>query len=751
MLVGNTTQFNNPYRRKPKIDYCSSTPQSYTNTRYNSKPLEVQQQTFKGFYNFAENLVVTKTEILPQALFKKTLSTLSEVSELQHKTYSEIIDSFIEKVKKDSSFRNVLNISEDWASSISKDKLPELPQKGVLRKFAETVFSPITSLFNLHKPILRTDFGKTIAPKTHARLLKEKGHEELIEKYKSFIGLNKSVKIWENSYRRFSGNPHWAQGDDLLIPDDVLLHHLNTKRLESFDPKKGKYSTKSLMLGNRLTSGIIYSVYLSTDAYNTTMKFSGDKEESSRQRKSRFVQENARIGLNLYLQNLIFSTMEHSMNKNMATALLASGASVALSEIIGRQLVSKPIMPSNKKTLDSLEKDMQTKKGFFPALGRLMTRVKKTDANPKIVQSAITAAPVSNNPFQSKPFSSFGATPLSNKVAFKGFDKTAQMFDAKALKVMLERVEKFDKANFYRNTIENELKRIKNIGGNDVSGMSLDKILDTVSAVPIGEKDTVQGKVVKSVFAPVYWVKSWAASLKKFFKNVSSATRKQEMSDFVKNNGMESEYKKFLEDRLNLAAWKNSALGPQEKSAKILEEFVTQKEKIKKDVQSVRNFLLWMEKQIKTNKFDLSALSDEQKKTLEDSIQKAIVKSDGSTHQEYDGNLLSQLNIHVARAITTIFLVTDAYNLTMQYSNDNKKASKDSAKGRFVQESARISVSAYMLGFIHNLLSKVCNSGLIGAFGVTALTSIANDTLTRLIVGVPLTPQSQEQLTKKGK
>jgi hypothetical protein len=84
----------------------------------------------------------------------------------------------------------------------------------------------------------------------------------------------------------------------------------------------------------------------------------------------------------------------------------------------------------------------------------------------------------------------------------------------------------------------------------------------------------------------------------------------------------------------------------------------------------------------------------------------------------------------------------------MQYSDDNRKDAGKSAKNRAAQEISRISVSAYILAFVHNLLSKLCNSSLAGAFTLTAVTSTINDSISRKVVGVPLTAKTQEELQK---
>lgn len=769
LLIGSSINPNNYHKRKRHSYYSGiqslRSPYQNSITKDNSinKPLKVRgtnEPTFKGFYNsnWLKKLFLTTTEALPKNLSKFTFDNLEKLGKeeakrlKQAKTYESIVLDFIKAVKdeKDLSFRKKIGISDEWVKKITKDNLPNLPQKGQLVKFVETVFDPFVAIFNLYKPVVRSKFGKEIFPQLHNKLIKEKQQELLIEQYKGFLGLNNAVKNWENSYRKFSGNPIWGEDSEFLIPEDNLIKKLQRRLPNAFNPDKGKYSTKSLLLGNRLISGLIYSVYLSTDAFNTTMKFSGDKEESQKQQKSRFAQENARVGLNLYLQNLIFSTFQPQMNKNIVNALLASGATVALSEITGRQLVSKPIMPSDKKTLDDLEQKMLSKKGVLPSIGRLMTRVKKTD-RPKIS----TPSQTTFNPTMKalpKPFGAFTASnnKLNNQISFKG--NIPQMFDSKKLESMLKILKEYDLSQFeyYKKMIEQGFKIIKKVDGKDISAMTLEDAIKNIPSVPIGETQTISTKFLKSIFAPFYWIKNGTKSISEKLNKLSPKKSLNEMTEFIKKNEFEDEYQSFLEKRLEHPAWKNSYLKDIDlKKAKIMQEFVESKKQIKEEIKGVKNVILWLDKQIKLKKFDLKGLTDTQKLELENELKKAMTILDGSNQIDYDGNALTQLNIHVARIITTIFLVTDAYNLTMQYSNDNKKESRQSAKNRAVQEITRISVSAYMLGVFHSLLSKVCNSSLLGAFAVTALTATTNDTLSRLFVGVPLTPQSQDKLLKK--
>lgn len=765
LLVGNSIQPNNHYKRKRPPYYSDTHPhrsgEVYKKLQYNSiqKPLKVngrEQPTFKGFYNSNgfTKLFTTTTEKLPSSLSKFTFEILSDLSEKQHGRYKKIIEDLKYAAGNDKAFRRMLKISDEWAKNISEENLPSLPQKGQVLTLVEAIFSPITTIANLYKPIVRSGFGKKLFPKLNKKLLLEKTHEDLIERYRGFVGLSNSIKIWENSYRQFSGHGHWHSGDEFLIPKDVLKGKIQRRRPKEFDPGKGKYSTKSSMLVNRLISGLIYAVFLATDAYNTAMKFSGKKEESQKQQRSRFAQENARIGLNLYLSNLVLSAYESQMNKSMANALLASGATVAFSEAVGRILVSKPIMPSDKKTLDAMEQEMMSKKGFLPALGRLMTRVKKSEhpmaASPAATSKNIFANPKVNLPTSFSSFKSSASNPQNKQVSFTGFAKSPQMFDSANLKKLLDIIEDFDGAqyNYYKETIEKGFRLAKN-AGHISSEMDLDKAYKELPLIPIGDEPSMSEKITHSIFAPIYWIQSAYKSVAKLFKDLNPKAKHLEMKKFIEKNKMEVEFQQFLKEHLSLPVWQKSRLEPSDKERKILEEFVDNKNKIKEEVQGVKNMLLWLDKQIKSKKFNIN--DPKSKSKLEDMLQKAIISADASKHQEYDGNTVTQLNVHLSRIITTIFLVTDAYNLTMQYSNDNKSDAKESAKKRAIQEVTRISISAYMLGFIHNLLSKVCNSSIIGVLGVTALTSVTNDSLARIIVGVPLTPKTQEELLAKDK
>ena len=595
--------------------------------------------------------------------------------------------------------------------------------------------------------------------------LQNKQFEKAAKEFSSLEGLLNSHEIWENGYRRVSGHSLWSQEEDFLIPKDVLLSKLNRRRNKVVDPNKGKYSTSSLMIGNRFISGIVYAYFLGNDAYNTTMRYSNNKEEAGSQRKSRIAQEFSRIGLNMYIQNLLFGTFEAIVNRSISAALLVSGSTAAFSEILGRKLVGKPIVPSDKETLDKLEKNMHDKKGILPAIGRLLTNVKKKEPINKM-NEAVSSLNLKDVP-NTKVFSMFSSTNAASvsqnsakNASFKGYYNVDKMFNKNRIMTIINAIETFDKkqAEHMKEIIAKGFKKSELYNVFE-KNPEMFKKTDTMRDIPIGTQKTVYGQWTKSLLVPVTFVQDLYKSSKQLlidtynrFTGNEAPYRYSKMSKFY-NTAKKSELNKFnafLEERLNEPVWRESLFGSDEyKKLKIFEEFIAMRGKDKEEIEGLKNILLWLDKQITRSGIKLEEgkpLSPQDIEKLKKIMKESVLNADIAKNVEYDGNKLSQLNINLARAITTIFLVTDAYNLTMQYSNDNKKSAKKSAKNRAAQEISRISLSAYMLAFVHNLLSKMCNASLMGAFGLTAITSVINDSLSRKVVGVPLTAKSQEEL-----
>ena len=754
----------------------SSKQPALQNKSISSKPLQEganAQISFKGFNFNAKNLDFVKTslkpiiKVVPKNLQDKVFESLSRINKQQLNYYTEIKNDYIKYILEHEEFQKQNGISKEILETLKQGQLIYIPKKHVVTKFFTQLISPLTAIYNWGE--------KLILPKNSPILERRAEKERVIKNFRSLEGLLKSHEIWENGYRKKSGHTKFNESSKFLIPDDVLEGKLNRRRNKVVDPNKGKYSSNSLMIGNRLISGIVYSYFLGTDAYNTTMRYSNDHTEADNQRKSRIAQEFSRIGMNMYIQNLLFGTFETAVNRNLLTAMFVSGSTVAFSEILGRKLVGKPIMPSDKDTLDRLEKEMYEKKGILPSIGRLLTTVKKKDNVAALNEQNVLHKTFNHTKANEKLFKAFAQQknintnqpayqPLKSTAepSFKGYYRVEKMIDKNKLTQIIKILEQADEqtAATLKNAILKSSRKSDFLKSNNASLMSDFNDLiqnNDLTQIPVGTKETVWGKWTKSILVPVNFIKNLSRSTYYFVKNIINIVLGK------KNNSLETEFaivmkentpytqdfKKYLNERKNLEVWRTSPLSNDEKNIKIYKEFKASRKKETEDIEGAKNILLWLDKQIQKEHIKIQpdgTLKETDIKKLQSILKDSVMRADGEKQLEYDGNTLAQTNINLSRAITTLFLVTDAYNLTMQYSNDNKKDASKSAKNRAAQEISRISVSAYIMAFVHNLLSKLCNSSLAGAFTLTALTSSINDSISRQVVGVPLSAKTQEEL-----
>ena len=739
------------------------------NKSIQSKPLQEganAQISFKGFgFNALNSKLPLKpvVKLVPQNLQDKVFESLKRINPQQLKYYTDIKNDYINYILKHEDFQKQNGLSQTILENIKQGQLIYIPKKPLITKFFTQLISPLTAIYKWGE--------KLVLPKDSPILMKRAEKEKIIKNFRSLEGLLKSHEIWENGYRKKSGHTKFNESSKFLIPDDILEGKINRRRNKVVDPNKGKYSSNSLMIGNRLISGIVYSYFLGTDAYNTTMRYSNDHTEAANQRKSRIAQEFSRIGMNMYIQNLLFGTFETAVNRSLLTAMFVSGSTVAFSEILGRKLVGKPIMPSDKDTLDKLEKEMYEKKGILPSIGRLLTTVKKKDPTPASQNTGknITFEKTKANDtlfkaFAKKSEATIADQPLKHNVppSFKGYYRVEKLIDRNKLAQIIKILEQTDEqtAQTIKKAILKSVQKSNFYKTQNLKAPSdFKELINTkeYNQIPLGTQETIWGKWTKSILVPVNFIKNLSKSTSKLLQNTYNTilgkknnALEEELKNILKtDNSYKKEFQDYLNQRMKLEVWKTSPLSDYDKELKIYKEFKSSKKKEIEDIEGAKNILLWLDKQLKRENIQIQpdgTLNKADLQKVQNILKESVMRADGEKQLEYDGNTLAQTNINLSRAITTLFLVTDAYNLTMQYSNDNRKDANKSAKNRAAQEISRISVSAYIMAFVHNLLSKLCNSSLAGAFTLTALTSSINDSISRQVVGVPLSAKTQEEL-----
>ena len=743
ITVNNVASFKaQELNRAPRIS-ANLTQDNYTRT---IKPLRDKSTTsisFKGF----------KVEKISKELTQFMGNSVSKISDEQYSLYNSFIEKFVSSAKSDESFRKHIGLTLEDAQILTKESLIKVPQMPLGQKFLKVLASPITMFKDMFLWGIDNSFGKKILPSLYNSIQKTKQHDAIVQNYKNIVGLSNFIRIQENLYRKAAGLDPIQPGEKFLIPEDILQEKINMLRFKAVDPNKGQYSTKHMMLGNRFVSGAVYAVFLSNDAYNTTMRYSNNPDASQEQRASRAKQEFAKIGMNLYIQNLLLSTFESQINRSITHALLASGVTVAASEVIGRMLVGRPIFPSNKESLDRMEEKMQYKTGILATIGRLIAGDKRGKLNSQNNEPEPIII-VQNNFFENS------ITGLNNKddmsfnkligyshttPSFKGMAPAQYMFERVKLKQMLEFISKLDKkqAEMFENIISAELERLGKIGNIEIKGQTLSDILNnnTITQIPVGTAISTTKRFINGFFSPVFFIHKTTKSLVKGVKKLAGKTE-----EITSEQLQEKTFREYLEKRLQLEVWKQSPLLKQDKEIAIYKEFLSRMKNKEFEINGVKNLILTLEKRFKQAGIDINSPNYKSLEEAKKILKSIMTKADGANHAEYDANKVSQLNINLARAISTIFLVTDSYNLTMQYSDDDTKEALKTAKNRAVQEASRIASSAYIMAFTHSLMSKIYNGTLLGAFGTCFMTSVASDSLARAVVGVPLTRKTHQEL-----
>ena len=312
---------------------------------------------------------------------------------------------------------------------------------------------------------------------------------------------------------------------------------------------------------------------------------------------------------------------------------------------------------------------------------------------------------------------------------------------------MLEFISKLDEkqAKMFEDIISEGIKKVEKIDNIEIKGQSLQEILNNpnISQIPVGETTTLSKRFVSGFFSPIFFIQK---TLKSSFNQIKKIAGKTEQ--ITTSQLEEKTFVEYLEQRLQLEVWKQSPLSENDKKITIYKEFLTRMKNKQFEINGVKNLILTLEKRFKQAGIEPESANYESLKKAKKILKSIMTKADGANHAEYDANKVSQLNINLARAISTIFLVTDSYNLTMQYSDDDTKEALKTAKNRAVQEASRIASSAYIMAFTHSLMSKIYNGTLLGAFGTCFMTSVASDSMARAVVGVPLTRKTHEELLK---
>ncbi|MDD3014621.1 MAG: hypothetical protein PHC34_13045 [Candidatus Gastranaerophilales bacterium] len=676
--------------------------------------------TFKGFSvsNLKKEFLSTKP-IYDRAFQEGAKTKLSDCLEIIHKIDPDHLDEFagyikafaVELVKDKEKFHKPM-------PKKCREKLEQLANHDALKdsnSLKELVAKAVNGDKNAKETI--NIIGESLADlprKTKLKRTCDTFTDLFVDPVKKLFGgkpPHDDFKEVNDNYSRFMGVIDAIKDlkEDKLKDLEIISIIRNdfSKRLAD---TKANFKTASANFGNRLVSGSITAAYLAIDQYNGTRLLNDDPNISKKERNTRLRQEMFRVVLTGYMTYGVMEVFKESCNKSMKFALFSSMAVVGFCEAIGRTLVGKPIYPVSKEKAKQLNiEEQKPKNGLAAMLGGLLSKSAAKAAETKAVNTtktkeSVPAANLNIIPAQSsatKPNMNNwldNKTENSSQVSFSGGMSNIGKFAKKVFiddKPMIPREFNVDEVRKALGKLKEAYKEQAEFCESTINthlGIGDLNSLDKDAKISIGKQEDKTAALVKSFIVPLIWVKN-------FFKNIPANLRKiGEFLHIVKK-----------------APAKNIDLN-------------------KKNVETTGNIIEFV---IKNKGLSIKDLKCKLKNGFGANVSKK---------QHYDQTTYSLYNMNIARGITSAFLISDAYNLTMQYSDGDEKLSGKRGTQRLFQEISRILFSAYILNMTNNIFTKQINKSIYGTLGVTALNVILNENISRTAVGQPVIPKTKAQL-----
>lgn len=132
------------------------------------------------------------------------------------------------------------------------------------------------------------------------------------------------------------------------------------------------------------------------------------------------------------------------------------------------------------------------------------------------------------------------------------------------------------------------------------------------------------------------------------------------------------------------------------------------------------------------------------KKQLNDKILQSF---DNKTKTNYSNHNLAKYSKVTTSAASTYFIVADSYNMVIEKEN-NKENAKKVSKKVLSQRIANIGLGAYILTVLNNIFKMQYNKSLYGVAFVAGAFGLINESLSRLVTGIPITKKNKDEQVK---
>lgn len=452
------------------------------------------------------------------------------------------------------------------------------------------------------------------------------------------------------------------------------------RRLAPLMPTYKSETERSL---TRFVTGIIPAFFLANDAYNLSMYMNNNKEMAKKEKKRRFNQELARIGLTTAATYGVMSLFSKQCNKNMYLAAGLTSGIVLVSEVLGRLMAGNPVLP------------VSAKKAKEYALKRNLIKQNKADEH----------KPENNNTKSSSDSSKKGFLTASNILKVLG-----------GLVVFGFAADKASKIKYVSNQIGKFNKWYKSL---------------------YTEKYTINRKIFDDII-----LKLKNNNFKKL-ANPYELTLQGEKGERltvgeIKNKG------KFILIHQILAfpvtfTWKVLTL-PYNSIIKPIIKLTKPNVKVEKKIDNsniLQNGIRFLEKIVNDTDAEFT-------KKVNESL---ISSLDNLTKSSYQNSALSTIVKVSSSAVTSGFLIADNYNMVMIDSQGkDKDLAGQKAKERAMQRGVRLTYESFILKMFTDIFAGLYNSSLIGAQLINGGLRIVTEVVERKSVGLPLNESTQEEI-----
>lgn len=526
-----------------------------------------------------------------------------------------------------------------------------------------------------------------------------------------------------------------------------------------FDSEVANYDCTAERTLTRVVTGIIPGFFLANDAYNLSMYMKNNKDVAKKEKKRRFNQEVARIGLTAATTFFALSLFSKSSNKSQnITAAIMSGT-VLISEILGRVMAGTPVLPVGKKAaqryakiqgkVPKQEKDKTSKSSAENFKGYMGTQ------KPGILEQFAG---------RRAPMTQYQAPPKKGSLTLANF--------IKALGVLAVAGFGIEKLSSLK-----EVKGILKVINSKYKGLYTQdyKIAKT-------EFDAITAKLTKNGFEG--FSKEYNQIVDKVIKEGNYTLKEKELiskgiEQFEKENPTKKADRSAIIKSLNLPEKDNSViyLGAVKNKARYLlihqaltfpvrfawETLMLPYEKIAKPVLKMvkKNYNklangVEVEKKAKAPKSDVEMLKNSlqflkklgNSNKYEKEINKRIFNSfDDVTKSNFSNADLASVVRTATSTVTSGFLIADNYNMVMIDSGGtDKELAEQKAKERTIQRAVRIVYGAFLIKLFNGIFANTYNGSLLGAQAVNTLNTFMTESLERKSVGLPIGESTKENI-----